>query len=241
MKCILKFFFSLFSHFSYPPPTMTQSEVDEERAKELRMEALEKQQILQFETYLAASSSQSQGQQMCEQKSLLISQTMLMDPQGIARRPPQLILDQIQSLNTTHRLGHLLCRSRKPDFLLDIIQQQQGSSSQSMPWLAGLVQNSEGSLNQLPVQCLCEFLLSSSIGQADKQSRQQQLLTHLQSLLTDPLQDSQHAYEVLEYFLRRLGNPTSSNRTQAITGLKLVLETIPGEDEHMDVDGEVNA
>lgn len=33
------------------------------------------------------------------------------------------------------------------------------ASSQSMPWLADLVQSSEGSLDVLPVQCLCEFLL----------------------------------------------------------------------------------
>lgn len=32
-------------------------------------------------------------------------------------------------------------------------------TSQSMPWLAELVQSSEGSLDVLPVQCLCEFLL----------------------------------------------------------------------------------
>ena len=28
-----------------------------------------------------------------------------------------------------------------------------------MPWLAELVESSEGSLDVLPVQCLCEFLL----------------------------------------------------------------------------------
>lgn len=32
-------------------------------------------------------------------------------------------------------------------------------TSQSMPWLAELVEASEGSLDMLPVQCLCEFLL----------------------------------------------------------------------------------
>lgn len=37
----------------------------------------------------------------------------------------------------------------------DVLQ----ASSQSMPWLADLVQSSEGSLDVLPVQCLCEFLL----------------------------------------------------------------------------------
>lgn len=29
-----------------------------------------------------------------------------------------------------------------------------------MPWLADLVESSDGSFDMLPVQCLCEFLLS---------------------------------------------------------------------------------
>ncbi|KAJ8671079.1 hypothetical protein QAD02_002338 [Eretmocerus hayati] len=209
------------NHCSYPPPTMALPEiVEEERAKELRLEALEKQQILQYESYSAAASTRVQ---ISEQNSLLLSQLITMGPAGIARRPPQLVLDQIQSLNyTTHKLGHLLCRSRRPDFLLDLIQRQQSSSSQNMPWLAGLVQNSEGSLSQLSVQCLCEFLLSSNVGVADRQSRQQQLLAHLQTLLTDPLHDSQHAYEVLEYFLRRLSSQTTSGRLQALRNACLV-------------------
>lgn len=45
----------------------------------------------------------------------------------------------------------LLCPGGLPMFVQ--------ASSQSMPWLADLVQSSEGSLDVLPVQCLCEFLL----------------------------------------------------------------------------------
>lgn len=231
---LITYTFSL-SHFSYPPPTMVLTEIEEERGKEMRLEALEKQQIIQYENYLAAATSRGP---ITEQTSHLLPQLMFMDPMGVARRPPQNTLDTIQSLNTTHRLGHLLCRSRKPDFLLDIIQRQQPiGSSQNMAWLADLVQSCEGTLSQLPVQCLCEYLLSASAGQADKQSRLQQLLAHLHLLLTDPLQDSQHAYEVLEYFLRRLSSQSSFSRFQAITGLKLVINTIPME-EPMEVEGE---
>lgn len=209
--------------------------IEQERAKELQVEALEKQEILEYESHLAAASTRMQ---ISEQNSLLLSQLITMDPTGIARRPPPAVLEQLQSLNSSHRLGHLLCRSRKPDFLLDIIQRQQQSSSQSMPWLADLVQNSEGSLSLLPVQCLCEFLLSTSAQAVDKQPRQQQLLAHLQTLLTDPDEDQQHAYEVLEYFLRRLSSQQSSSRLQAIAGLKLILESIPLDDENMEVDGD---
>lgn len=79
-----------------------------------------------------------------EQTSLLLSQLMGMDPKGPSRRPPPGVLEQLQALNTSLHLGHLLCRSRRPDFLLDIIQRQ--GASQSMPWLADLVHSSDASL-----------------------------------------------------------------------------------------------
>ena len=45
------------------------------------------------------------------------------------------------------------------NLLLSVLGASPQASSQSMPWLADLVQSSEGSLDVLPVQCLCEFLL----------------------------------------------------------------------------------
>ena len=35
-------------------------------------------------------------------------------------------------------------------------------TSKSMPWLADLVESNDSSLDVLPVQCLCEFLLHDS-------------------------------------------------------------------------------
>jgi len=43
---------------------------------------------------------------------------------GPARRPPQNVLDQLKATNKTLKLGQMLCRSRSPDFLLEIIQRQ---------------------------------------------------------------------------------------------------------------------
>ena len=43
---------------------------------------------------------------------------------GPARKPPQSVLDQLRSLNDSLKIGQMLCRSRNPDFLLDIIQRQ---------------------------------------------------------------------------------------------------------------------
>nr|CAD7438682.1 unnamed protein product [Timema bartmani] len=222
------------NHFSYPPPTMAAGDmVEEAKTKELQVASQEKQQILEFESYLAAASTK---QTITEQTSLLLTQLITMDPTGPPRKPPQSILDQLRTLNASHRMGHLLCRSRHPDFLLDIIQRQ--GASQSMPWLADLVENSEGALSHLPVQCLCEFLLSSSsmLLQPERQNKRQQLLLHLQGVLTDPGQDPQAACEVLEYFLRRLSSTQTTSRQQAIKGLKLVLSSVITEEEPMDVD-----
>ncbi|MEJ1281728.1 integrator complex subunit 1 [Cricetulus griseus] len=159
---------------------------------------------------------------------------------GPPRRPPPHILDQVKALNQSLRLGHLLCRSRNPDFLLHIIQRQ--ASSQSMPWLADLVQSSEGSLDVLPVQCLCEFLLhdaadATASGEEDeegesreqkakkrqRQQKQRQLLGRLQDLLLGPKADEQTTCEVLDYFLRRLGSSQVASRVLAMKGLSLVL------------------
>ncbi|BES89143.1 integrator complex subunit [Nesidiocoris tenuis] len=202
------------SHFVFPTGV-----------EDLQTHVVEKQNILEFESHLAAASTKME---ITEQTSLLLSQLIGMEPLGMPRRPPQVTIETIKTLNSPLKLGHLLCRSRNPDFLLDIIQHQ--GSSQSMPWLADLVLNSDGALNHLPVQCLCEFLLSSNHKQEGKY---QQLLKHLQSILTDSKQDPALACEVLEYFLKRLSSP--NNRALAITGLKLVISPI-NEDEVMDVD-----
>uniref|UniRef100_A0A023EZS6 Uncharacterized protein n=1 Tax=Triatoma infestans TaxID=30076 RepID=A0A023EZS6_TRIIF len=198
------------SHFVFPPGF-----------DDLQILALEKQGIIEFESHLAAASTKME---ITEQTSLLLSQLITLDPLGAPRRPPPATVEAIKALNTPLRLGHLLCRSRNPDFLLDIIHRQ--GASQSMPWLADLVHNSDGALNHLPVQCLCEFLLSSGHKQEGKY---QQLLSHLQNILTDPGQDPINACEVLDYFLRRLSSP--NNRSLAITGLKLVISPIIDEED----------
>ncbi|XP_049537628.1 integrator complex subunit 1 [Anopheles darlingi] len=190
--------------------------------EELAVAALEKHHILEFENHLASNP-------ITEQNSLLLSQLILMDPRGVARRPPNPVLDQIQQLNVSHRLGHLLCRSRKPDLLLEIIQRQ--GTSQSMPWLADLVQNSEGDFNHLPVQCLCEFLLANAGMIIVEASREAELLQYLQRVLQDETGEHQMMVgEILEYFLRRLSSFSSASRQSAIRGLKLLLKVF--QEEH---------
>lgn len=231
------------NHFVFPPPTLAVGEkADEIKTREMQISQLEKQKILEFETHLAAASTKVA---ITESNSLLLSKLITMDPQGVTRRPPAQVLDQLKALNETHKLGHLLCRSRNPDFLLDIIQRQ-GTSH--MPWLAELVESSEGSFDLLPVQCLCEFLLTDALEGSQisgdqeeekpekgkvkppqsKKRKQQQLLQHLQKLLRNPEEDVQATCEVLDYFMRRLSSQQQSARMLATKGLMVVLDQKAG-------------
>ncbi|XP_076000277.1 integrator complex subunit 1 isoform X3 [Genypterus blacodes] len=226
------------NNYSYPPCTVADEDTKTEMInRELQLAQRERQDILAFESHLAAASTK---QTITESNSLLLSQLTSLDPQGPPRRPPPQIQEQVKTLNQSLRLGHLLCRSRQPDFLLDIIQRQ--ASSQSMPWLADLVQSSEGSLDVLPVQCLCEFLLHDAADDSlpiedddeaeskeqrakkrQRQQKQRQLLGRLQDLLLGPKADEQTTCEVLDYFLRRLSSSQVASRVLAMKGLSLVL------------------
>ena len=250
---------------SFPPPTLAppgSESADEHKARELQISALERQAILDFETQLAAATNKAT---ITESTSLLLAQLITMDPAGPLRKPRQEFLDALQNANQRFRIGHLLCRSRNPDFLLDILQRQ--GQNQAMPWLADLVESSEGSFNVLPVQCLCEFLLNSACspnGNEDedsleketqdvvgnnltmseggrKKAKQKQLLMHLQNLLQNPSGDQQSSEEMLEYFLRRLSSQQTHQRAQALKGLRLVLTPILPSIDVMEIDDVTNS
>ena len=115
------------SQFVFPPPTVAASpeKLEEVRATETQVWSsharvtsvkslplhqvcqLEKQQILEFESQLAAASSK---QLITEQSSLLLATITSMDPHGPLRRPPQAVLEQLKQMNAHYKLGHLLCR-----------------------------------------------------------------------------------------------------------------------------------
>lgn len=198
---------------------MTTENNEDYQSKEQQILAIEKQNILEFESHLAAASTKLE---ITEHTSLLLPQLMELQPLGEARRPPQAVLDQLQALNTSHRLGHLLCRSRYPDFLLNIMSRQGGTAH--MPWLAELVHSSEGALAHLPVQCLCEYLLSTA--PTEKLTKHSQLLAHLRMVVNGS--NTSNACEVLEYLLRRLTSLHAASREQAVKGLTLILS--PGEE-----------
>ncbi|KAM7343453.1 integrator complex subunit 1 [Cochliomyia hominivorax] len=187
--------------------------------EELQIVPLERDHIVEFESYLAAQTSQAV---ITEENAILTSQLMLMDPMGVARRVPSGVLEQLRTLNKSFKIGHLLCRSRKPDLLLDIIQRQ--GTTQSMPWLSDLVQNSDGDFNHLPVQCLCEFLLFNANIINEENSRDAELVNFLRNVIMDPTYSKQTVCEILDYIFRRLCSTVKLTRLSALRGLKIIFK-----------------
>ncbi|XP_017839177.1 integrator complex subunit 1 [Drosophila busckii] len=194
---------------------------------ELQIVTMERDHILQFETYLAAQTSPHAV--ITEENAILITQLMLMDPMGTPRKVPSLVLEQLKFLNQTYKLGHMFCRCRKPDLLLDIIQRQ--GTTQSMPWLSDLVQNSEGDFSHLPVQCLCEFLLFNANIINEENSRDAELVNFIRNLIMDSSYNHHVVCEVLDYIFRRLSSTVKQSRVAALAGLKIIFKN-SGEYEH---------
>ena len=111
-----------------------------------------------------------------------------------------------------------------------------------MPWLADLVENCEGSFSELPVQCLCEFLLNDALAvKEDDQEMVQgrdirELLHHLQQLLKNPASEAATCLETLDYFLARLSSMNSPSRLQALAGLRLILTPGAKDEDKMETE-----
>ncbi|XP_069125387.1 integrator complex subunit 1-like [Argopecten irradians] len=248
LKCLMEMVMT--RNYKFPPPTTASEDRDIEDIKnqEKQVSEQEKQEILEFESHLAAATSKVT---ITESNSLLVTQLTGMKPSGVARQPPAAMLEQVRILNESIHIGQMLCRSRKPDFLLDIIQRQ--GASQSMPWLAELVEASEGSLEVLPVQCLCEFLLHDVTGvnpaqeedtkQLEKHRKKQkvkkraELVSYLRAIIHADPPDLASVSQVLDYFLRRLSSTQASNRHLAIQGLSMLISNKDSpEEETMETD-----
>nr|CAB3256291.1 integrator complex subunit 1 [Phallusia mammillata] len=223
---------AIVNRFTYPPVTVVDEEMKNQMiGKEHQMATLEKAEILEFESHLAAVTTR---QVITEESSLLLSQLIAMDPQGHPRRPPDRVLEQVGQLSYRLQLGVWLCRSRQPDFLLDIINRH--GENQSMSWLPDLVASAKGDVGRLPVQCLCEFLLVQD-SEVEKLSsggiHTEELISQLQQLL---LQDNyDESVQVIQYFLKRLYSPQIVTREKSRIALSMILSNI-GDEQPMEME-----
>ena len=83
MKGIIKgkTHFFLFRNYTFPPLATTESTIDEIKATELQLCRAEKDEILLFESHLAAATS---GKLITEENSLLINQLISLDPRHLS-------------------------------------------------------------------------------------------------------------------------------------------------------------
>ena len=100
-----------------------------------------------------------------------------------------------------------------------------------MPWLADLVQSSESSLNSLPLQCLCEFLLMKH----NTASTVQKYVTHkqksikskvagrLQDLLFGSEATQESASSLVLYFINRWSSTSFKERESSVLAFKTIV------------------
>ncbi|VDD81504.1 unnamed protein product [Mesocestoides corti] len=179
------------NNFTYPPlnAAVDTTSVESERLNK----ELETQMILRLESYLSGPSAEVKrssdeelktGDIMKREKvevvdhqlpiitpteSKMIGQLVRNNPRGACRCPPD---DQIATLKRLcEQLGlrRRLCSCRQPDLLLELISSQGNKSSSCVcsglpqPWVIQLVESMWQNIDTLPLQCLAEYLLYSSI------------------------------------------------------------------------------
>ncbi|KAF6032449.1 INTS1 [Bugula neritina] len=224
------------------PPVSSGTDMEQLVAQERQICELEKQEILEFEGHLAAATS---NVTITETNSLLLSQLISMNASGPSRKPPAKIVEELKMLNSSLHLGHTLSKSRNPDFLLQVIQKQ--GTSNAMPWLSELVESSEGSLDVLPIQCLCEFLLMSNgdsksddpkAKHSQKIARHDRLLQRLQMIMQQPSDSGDGdspAFQVISYFFERLYSTSPYTRDLSVKALRTMFVD-PVTQQAMDID-----
>nr|XP_039270920.1 integrator complex subunit 1-like [Styela clava] len=217
---------AIINNFTFPLATVVE---ENERSqivnKEMQMVEMEKNEIIEFESHLAAATTHLA---VTEETSLLLSQLIAMDTKGPPRRPPEHILNKTRLICSQIQVGAGLCRSRNPDFLLYIINRH--GEDQAMPWLSSLVGSAKGDMSMLPVQCLCEYLMASSVDDSKAENKliqEKEIVAQLQNSLRN--QQTEESWQPINYFLRRLHSPQYETRLRAKHALSLVLR-----DEDMD-------
>ncbi|XP_065178722.1 integrator complex subunit 1-like [Sycon ciliatum] len=223
--------------FVYPPsigPGQTREEII---ARDHQKRQLEIEEILAYENHLSQACNRPP---VTEVKSLLVNTVIHCDESGgPARRPQKDIIERLRASSKRLKLGDRLCRSRDPDFLLDVINAQ--GASQSMSWLSELVANSEGSgsVDLLPTPCLCEFLMAHSEAELDANAwapvalkdhmqhvlkvKRDELEARIRGLLCGEDCTLKGTVEVLDYFFKKLSSDGARSRRLSLKCLSSVL------------------
>ncbi|EDV20866.1 uncharacterized protein TRIADDRAFT_60509 [Trichoplax adhaerens] len=228
LKCLMEMVMT--NNYSFPPLTSHSESSDSVKVSQIQLAQAEKEDILAYENMTSSSSSRGN---IVEKNSCLLPQLMRFSPQGIMRCPPDYVVHDLQKINSDLSLGRLLCSSRSPDFLLDVIQRQ--GSAESMPWLAQLVSSNFGSVEGLPVQCLCEFLLHYDLSSDGQElefiDKKEHLAKKLHGMVFDTNSGGTEVGEIFGSLFRRIASSQRSTRLAANKALAMII----ADSEHSDV------
>ncbi|GAM18887.1 hypothetical protein SAMD00019534_020620 [Acytostelium subglobosum LB1] len=145
----------------------------------------------------------------------------LFDPRGPSRQPPDDVIERVQRLDTDFHLGISLCACRQPDYLLEIMGNQ--DSRQVMSWLTPIIHNDPRTLDILPPVCLAEVLLSSqlSVPVAIAQSVTPKLLQRIHQFFSNA-STPQPTIDIMRFFFNNLCSPSSVTRTVSKRAINLL-------------------
>uniref|UniRef100_A0A0R3W3Y6 DUF3453 domain-containing protein n=1 Tax=Taenia asiatica TaxID=60517 RepID=A0A0R3W3Y6_TAEAS len=127
----------------------TKKDEDEEKKEAVKVEAMEMDTMDDSLPVITPAESQ------------LIGQLVQNNPRGACRCPPDEELAALKRLSEQLGLRRRLCSCRQPDLLLELILSQGPDLPQ--PWVIQLVESMWQSIDVLPMQCLAEYLLHSSL------------------------------------------------------------------------------
>eukprot|EP01127_Copromyxa_protea_P006782 TRINITY_DN16769_c0_g1_i1.p1 TRINITY_DN16769_c0_g1~~TRINITY_DN16769_c0_g1_i1.p1 ORF type:complete len:1276 (+),score=282.23 TRINITY_DN16769_c0_g1_i1:272-3829(+) len=194
-------------------------------AREKQIEALEREKILELENRIALVRSSALGEPLVtidKTNSFLSNKLLAADPNQPARIPPLSVVDELANLDKQYGFGRMLCYSRNPDFLMDMVRTQ--GTHMSTQWLSSKVADEPQLLESLPLECLCELLFHSS-SNSQLISQLPNLLTVMKALYLESA-DPNHTAYILNFFLSKLATKSDTDEEKARTSLHMLVKVL---------------
>ncbi|CAM6088323.1 unnamed protein product [Calypogeia fissa] len=153
---------------------------------------------------------------------------MFLNQTGSTRRPPKSAVEELDRADATYQLGHLLRKSRSPDFFAEITKQQ--TLPQAWPWLRRILVQAPDVISFLPPVWQCELLfmhegqyplvrkLSLDIGK---------LLSCLRQVIVNQQTNEAETESVVGFLARKLVAKSGGVRVQARRCFSCLLDVLP--------------
>uniref|UniRef100_A0A914CWE2 Integrator complex subunit 1 INTS2-binding domain-containing protein n=1 Tax=Acrobeloides nanus TaxID=290746 RepID=A0A914CWE2_9BILA len=162
----------------------------------------------------------------------LLSKVCLREPTGCIRPPPENLYQRLQTLDLEFNFGAAFCESRNPDILF-ILTNEQGST-QTMSSITNMIANNRESIDQIPLQCLAQFMISTQADSEFVTTRSKldkaitpETINSIKTRLSGGLNSENSSLEdiktVLMFIIGKLCAPAIQERDAAISTLQWLL------------------